>query len=250
MIRAVVIDDEIRARESVIELIKLYKDDVKVVGTAHDVKSGIKAIQDHEPDLVLLDIIMPDGTGFDLLKQLKEINFKLIFITAYEQYAIKAFKFSALDYILKPIDPDDFQDALGKIQAEPKKENIDVKLSTFMSHMNAPESRNDQRIVLKTFDAVHVVEIKDIIRCESDRNYTLFAIAGEGNVMISRSMKEFAELLEGFNFFRVHQSHLINLDHLKKYDKENFVCVMSDLSEVPVSHRRKDMLFKMFRSVH
>ncbi|MBI9033648.1 MAG: response regulator transcription factor [Bacteroidales bacterium] len=248
MIRTVVIDDEIRARESIIELLKLFKNEIEVVGTAHDVQSGLKAIDQHKPDLVLLDIIMPDGTGFDLLKQIKSINFKLIFITAYEQYAIKAFKFSAIDYLLKPIDPDDFQEALLKLEKTQEKNDIEVRLNTFRDHMDDPSSKNNRRVVLKTSTAIHVVEIDDIIRCESDRNYTSFSIVGLGNILVSRTIKDFADILEEFNFFRAHQSHLINLDHLRKYDKENFVCVMSDQSEIPVSHRRKDLLFKKFRS--
>lgn len=247
MIRAIIIDDEPKSRETITEMLSLYCKNVQVVAQAEDVKSGIQQIKSHNPDLILLDIKMPDGTGFDLLRQISRINFKIIFITAYEEYAIKAFKFSALDYILKPIDPSELVTAIERSDLLIEKDNINLKLDAFLNNFQNGNRREEKRIILKTSDSIHLVDISDIIRCESDRNYTQFFLRDGEKILVSKSIKEYTELLEDYGFFRVHQSHMANLYHLKRYDKEDCICIMSDNSRVPVSYRKKEDLMKQFK---
>ncbi len=249
MTRTIIIDDEIKARETIVEMMKIYCKNVIIVAQAQDVKSGISAIKQYKPDLILLDIKLPDGSGFDLLKKLDIIDFKIIFITAYEQYAIKAFRFSALDYLLKPIDPEELINAVEKVDKSIGNDNLNLKLDAFLS--NIPNiSKEVKKIVLKTSDNIYLVDVQDIIRCESDRNYTMFYLVNGEKIIVSRTLKEFDELLNKYNFFRVHQSHIINLRYVVRYEKRNKNCVvMKDNSKIPVSFRKKNELLKIFKTL-
>ncbi|MCD6660089.1 MAG: LytTR family DNA-binding domain-containing protein [Lentimicrobium sp.] len=249
MIRVVIVDDEIRSRETLQEMIKIYCSKVEVVGEGEDVKSGIKAIKAYNPDLVFLDIKMPDGSGFDLLRQMMPVTFKLIFITAYEEYAIKAFKFNAIDYITKPIDPEELQTALQKAESALEADNLNSRLTGLLDMYLKPQAAESKKVILKTADAIHILDAEDIIRCESDRNYTRFYLKSGEELLISKSIKEFVEYLEERNFMRVHQSHLINLNYLIKFKKDDLICVLRDSTEVPVAWRKKDELLKIFKSL-
>lgn len=248
MIRAVVIDDETMARETITEMVDLYCQDVQLVGEAEDVKSGIDLINKTNPDLLLLDIQLTDGTSFDILKQLRKNDFKVIFITAYEDYALKAIKFSALDYILKPIDPNELTEAIEKAKESLEHKFTNVKLQALFNNMD--HIGEGKKIVLKTANNVHLINLNEIIRCQSDKNYTHFHIKNHETVVVSRTLKEYEDILTDYKFFRVHQSHLINLSHIKRYEKaEGGYLVMSDDSVVPVSFRRKEELMKAFNSL-
>ena len=245
MIKTVVIDDEPKARETIINILGLGPSNVSVVGEAEDVKSGYEVIKKLNPDVVLLDINLPDGTGFDILKRFDKISFKIIFITAHEEYAVRAFKFSALDYILKPVTAGNLFQAIEKAQTTIQKEETDIKLSAFLSNLN-----KIKKIVLKTAESIHIINIKDIIRCEADVNYTTFYLVNSETLLVSRPLKEYSELLEPSGFYRTHQSHLVNLDHISRYDKvDGGHLVMIDESIVPVSHRKKDDLFGLFEKM-
>lgn len=247
MIRSLIIDDEVKSRETIIEMMRLYCGNVSVIGQAGDVSSGLEAIRTLSPELVFLDIKMPDGTGFDLLNQLPKIDFKVIFITAYEEYAIKAFKFSALDYILKPIDPNELITAIEKTEKSLEKDNLNLKLNTFLTNLDS--AKEEKKIILKTADSINLVNVNEIIRCESDRNYTQFFMLSGERIMVSKSLKEFVDLLQEYNFFRIHQSHMINIGHIRRYDREESNCIMSDSSIVPVSCRKKDQLLNIFNEM-
>lgn len=249
MIRAIIIDDEVNSRDSIAQMLKLYCPEVYVIAHGEGVQSGIEEINLHNPDLVFLDIKMQDGTGFDLLKKLGTIPFKVIFITAYEEYAIKAFKFNALDYLTKPVDPDELRNAIEKAMAALGNETFNERLKYFLDSMSRGNSNHNRKIVLKTSNTVHVVEIEKIIRCESDRNYTTFHLDDGEKILISKSMKEFEDLLEGYNFFRVHHSHLINLNFITKFLKDDLICVLKDSSNIPVAYRKRDELLKTLRSL-
>jgi len=250
MIRTVIIDDEGRSRETIFELLKMYCDNIEVVDQAEDVKSGLLSIRKHNPDLVLLDIKMPDGTGFDLVRQIEHVNFRIIFITAYEEYAIKAFKFSALDYLLKPIDPEELTLAIGKVTNSLNNENLNTRISEFMTYIDQFRKHGDgKKIILKTSENIYVVDTDDIISIESDQNYSRFHLVDGEPIFVSRTMKDYSSMLDERNFYRIHQSYIINLQHIKRYNRGENICIMSDGSKIPVSYRKKDELFTLFKTL-
>lgn len=250
IIRTIIVDDETHSRETISEMIKIYCTDVRIVDQADSVRSGVLSIRKHKPDLVLLDIKMPDGTGFDLVRQMEQINFKIIFITAYEEYAIKAFKFSALDYLLKPIDPEELTMAVEKARNLMKNENLNQQINEFLTQMNRFQKYGTgKKIVLKTSDNLFVVDTNDIISVESDENYCHFHLVNNENILVSRSIKEYIKLLEEHTFYRAHKSYAININHVKRYNRDENSCVMSDGSVIPVSYRKKDKLFDLFKNI-
>lgn len=246
MITAVLIDDDSNLREGMKMMINQHTPNIQIIGEADSVKSGIELMEIAEPDIAFLDILMNDGSGFDILEKLNEksrrINSHIIFITAHEEFAVKAFRFSALDFLLKPVNPEELQSVLKKIKnvihQNRDNRNIDLLLENI-------QKKNDgfKKIALSTSDGIHLFEIKDIIRCESEDNYTKFFIKNHKTVMISKTLKEYEELLKDQGFERIHQSHLINLNELKSYIKKDggFV-IMSDNSQLPVSQRKKERL--------
>ena len=237
MIRAIIIDDEQDSRSTIFNILQNYCTHIMVAGQAANVQEGLKLIREESPDVVFLDIQMPDGTGFDLLEKLPEIKFQVIFITAYDQYALKAIKFSALDYILKPVDPHQLVEAVGKIRTERVDfDEMNKKINILLRNRNSFE-----RITLPTFEGYKFVNIKDIVRCEADSNYTDFYLNSGEKVVVTRTLKEYEDNLSGMDFIRVHQSHMVNLKYIDRYIKgDGGTIVMMDGSEVEVSRRRKE----------
>lgn len=244
MIRAIIIDDEKNGREIISELLKLYVPSVLVVAEADSVKNGLAQIIRFKPDLVLLDVQMQDGTGFELLRELDKIDFKIIFVTAYQEHAIKAFQYSAIDYILKPVSPEHLMAAISKAESLLERENINLKVSALLSNVGGAE-KEVKRIVLKTAERIYVVNVKDIMRCESDGSYTSFYLSDGKKILVSRLLKEFEEILNELPFFRVHQSHLVNLDYFDYFEKGQDSIIMKDKAAIPVATRKKDRLFKV-----
>lgn len=244
MYRLVIVDDMRNAREVIASIIEKRCKNVNIVATAESVKSGIQAIKEHKPDIVLLDIQMHDGSGFELLNKLKPFNFKVIFITAYEEYALKAFKFSAVDYVLKPIDSVELVSAIEKAQQVLPQADTSQSLNALENNYTN-HNKEQKKIVLKTQESIYVLNVKDIIRCEADENYTRFFLNDGRRILISKPLKEYDEMLTEYGFFRVHQSHLINLDYFKQFKKiDGGFAVMSDKSEIPVSSRKKDLFLQ------
>ena len=249
MIRTVVIDDEVRARKIITNILDKNCSTVSVVGEANDVKTGIDAIKLHNPDLVLLDIKMPGGTGFDLLETLGEIDFKLIFITAFDEYAVRAFKFSALDYILKPVNSDELIAAVEKTEHVLQNDDVNLKLQAFMANID-DISKVAKKIVLRTSESIHVVNVQDIVRCVSERSYTWFYFIDNRKLLVAKPLNHFEELLQDQHFLRIHRSHLINFKHLKRYDKaEGGMVVMDDDSTAAVANRKRDFLLKLIEQL-
>jgi two-component system LytT family response regulator len=246
MLSIIIIDDEPKARETIINILKYSSIDLKISGEAGSIASGLELINEKHPDLVLLDINLPDGNGFDLLNSFEKINFGVIFVTAYEEYAIKAIKFSALDYILKPFKAAELIQAIEKAGEKILGEKYNLQYKALLSNLE-----KIKKIVLRTAESLHVVNVKDIIRLEADGNYTRFFLANGEKLLVSKTMKDFDEMLEESGFFRTHQSHLVNLNHIQRYEKaDGGYLVMDDQSTVPISSRKKDALFKIFEEMH
>ncbi len=242
MIKAIIIDDIPQAIELLKSDLKNYCPEVEVIGDAPSVVAGTKLLKQSSPDIVFLDIELQDGTGFDILEILGEISFKVIFTTASDEHAIKAFRFSAIDYLLKPINPEELQEAISKFkESKPDtKESIDLLLDTVKERTGPP------KLALHTLDKIQVTEIDDIVRCESSGNYTTFFFTDKQKLLVTKTLKEYEKMLDEYNFIRVHQSHLINSNHIKEYIKtEGGYLVMKDGSHVSVSIRKKPMVMKL-----
>jgi len=245
VLRTIIIDDEAHVRESMADMLKLHCPNAKVVGQAEGVKSGFKSIQILHPDLILLDIKMKDGTGFDLLEKIDNIDFKIIFITAYDQYAIKAFKFSALDYLLKPVESDELKEAIDKADKLSQKE-VNTQLSILANNLNT-DDQSKKKIILRTFDNIYLVNVNEINYIESDGRYsTIFLESGE-KVLVSITLKHYQEMLVEFGFYRVHKSYLINLAHIHRFEKsDGGYVILSGDAKVPVASRKREELMEMF----
>ncbi|MCD4732084.1 MAG: LytTR family DNA-binding domain-containing protein [Bacteroidales bacterium] len=241
MIKILIIDDSKNHRLRLTEMIGNHFPNITIVGEAEGVESGIANIEKLKPELILLDIQMADGDGFDLLKRIAIINFKVIFITAYEEYAMKAIKFSALDYLLKPVTVEDLKIAFDKAENQIFND-LKVQLSTLQLNLN---STKNKIIVLRTSNKIYLVEIMDIIRCESASNYTMFFTKKSEKYVVSNSMKEYEDILEDHGFFRIHKSHIVNISYVNSFDKEGYV-ILKDKTSLPVSRRKKSELMELF----
>ncbi len=244
MLRVVVVDDDISVVKVLKKFIPVYNLPIEIAGAAENVADGMEVIKKYKPDIVLLDIEMPDGTGFDLLRNFsEEINFKIIFISAHNQYAVKAFKFSAVDYLLKPLNGNELSEAFKKAQTDAQKDVTDI-LKTFQENINSL-SREIKKIVIKTFDHIYIIPVNKIIRCEADINYTRFFIDDGRRIFVSTTLKEYEELLGEYNFFRTHQSHLINIDYIDSYNRTDGMLLLKDSTKIPVSSRKKEALIEL-----
>jgi two-component system LytT family response regulator len=241
MKKALIIDDEKRTRDLIARMIESFNVDVATYPLGENVKSGIEQINELQPDVVFLDVQMPDGTGFDVLKNVEYKDFEVIFITAHEEFAIKAIKFSALDYLLKPIDPEELRAALARALDSVVHKKAEGQFEALEHNIQPSHKR---KLVLKTQESVHVVDLENIIRCEADRNYTQFYLSGGKKILVSKTMKDYETILSSHQFLRVQQSHLINLNYVVRYDKGNGgSVVMKDGSEVPLSPNKRDLFF-------
>ncbi len=245
-IRTIVIDEDKKAAEAIAKIINNYCSGFSVIGIAHNVKTGVALIRKHKPDMVTMDVKLPDGSGFDLLRKVDFLDFKLVFITANEEYAIEAIKFGPIDYILKPVDALELAVAFRKVKAIFTKENNKDVLDTFLS--GATDKPNGlKKIALKTSDDIHLVKVNEIIRCESEGSYTSFFLKGGRKLLVSKNLKEYEGLLSGYGFFRAHHSHLVNCSFIERFHKAGGGLIyMSDQSEIPVSVRKKERLLKLF----
>lgn len=238
--KVAIIDDEADARSTLRHFLIQIQTGFEV-REASTVATGVELINSYNPDLVFLDVMMPDGTGFDLLKQLPAIHFKLVIISGHQEYALQAFRFSAIDYLVKPIDADELSETLSRIKSisdQPWNEILEVLRQAVL-----PAQTADRKIVLKDMNAMYVVSVNSIVRCEASDNYTTFFVSGQAPIVVSKPLKEYDDLLSPFRFLRVHQSHLINFNHLQQFNKrEGGSIKMKDGSEVPVSSRKREAI--------
>jgi len=240
-LKTIVVDDEQDAVDFITSIIGEYCPSLEVIAKANNVIQGVAAIKDNKPDLVFLDVEMPNGTGFDLLAQFPEKDFDVVFITAFNHYAIKAIKFSAVDYILKPININEFIEAVERVVKKRKERNTQSNdnLKILMENL---KSSLPSRLAIPTSDGMEYINPRDIIRIEADRSYSWFYLNGGRKMLVSKHLKEFQELLSDRYFFRSHNSHLINLKYVKKYiRKEGGYIEMTDGAVISVSRNRKDL---------
>ncbi|MBN2612033.1 MAG: response regulator transcription factor [Bacteroidales bacterium] len=245
MYRAVIIDDNNNSRVTLMHDLEKYCPQVKIIGEADSVASGISIIEDRKPDVVFLDIQMSDGTGFDILEHFGKIDFHVIFTTAFDSYGIKAIKFSALDYLLKPIDTEELVDAVKKLDNFKVKEDFNGSINLLLENIRNIQTTG-KRIALNSSDRIHMIQVSDIIRCESQGSYTIFYLTNKEQIVATRNLKEYEQLLEEHSFIRVHHSHLINFNYLKEFiKKDGGYAIMKDNTQVPVSFRKRNHLLEM-----
>lgn len=250
MISTVIIDDEEKVRNTLKRIIAVHDIPIAIIGEASDKNSGAQLILNTEPDLVLLDVMLGNDTSFDMLKTIGELKSKIIFVSGFEQFAIEAFKFSAVDYILKPVDPNELVQAVKRVAAQLQTAKASVKLDVLLSNLSVAQNEQDKKIVLQTLEKTHVVQIKDILRCESAANYTSFYLKNGEKLVISKPIKLYDELLTGYNFFRVHKSHLVNMNFVKGIlKKEGGYIELINADLVPISSRKKEKTLELIHKM-
>lgn len=247
MIKAILIDDMEQARITFRKDLDAYAKDVEVIAEAGGVVEGAKLLKQLKPDILFLDIQMQDGSGFDLLDVLSDIPFKIIFITASDAHAIKAFRYAAIDYLLKPVDPDELVRAMDRFRKQQFNENEKYKL---LNDSLKNHHKPNEKLALHSQDKINIVNISDILRCESSVNYTSFFFKDGKKMMVTRTLKDFEDLLNDQGFYRVHQSHLINTRFIREYVKtEGGHLIMLDGTMIPVSTRKRPEVMKMLEEL-
>jgi two-component system, LytTR family, response regulator len=245
MIRAIIVEDEKMSRETLRRLLGKYCPEVEVVAEADGYRKGVEEIRIHHPDVIFLDIQMPDGSGFRLLEEFEEIDFEIIFTTAFDQFAIKAIKYSALDYLLKPVIPHDLEEAIARV-AKKKAEKAKSKNLEFISKGSEFPDEKGQKIILSTAEMIHVINVEDIVRCESDNYYTYYFFIDGRKLLISKTLKENEDLLSPYNFIRPHKSHLVNIRYIKSFVRQDGgYILMTDGTRIPVSRRKRDKMMEI-----
>lgn len=238
-LRALLIDDEPNNLDNLASLLREYCPELSVVGTAASAEAGKTLLRQLEPELVFLDIQMPGQSGFELLRELPSIDFELIFVTAYDQYAIQAIRFAAVDYLLKPVSPDELRQAVDRAARKARDKRQNLQLDNLLHLLQQP--RDNHRIALTSLEETRFVRPADIVRCESDNNYCLFYLAGGEKLTVSRPIFEFEELLRPYGFVRCHQSHLINPVFVKSWVKKDGGYLLFQNGEhAPVSRAKKE----------
>lgn len=247
MFKTIIVDDEPKNLRVLKKLLQDFCPQIQVIGEAGDVKQAQEIIRQLKPDLVILDIEMPYGNAFDLLDSLMPVDFEIIFITAFDTYSLKAFKYSALDYLLKPVDIAELQSATNKAIQKITGKNINQQLGLLLSNMKSNQSHL-QKIAIPTVDGFVFMNVEDIIRCEANGAYTTIFTIDKEKILASRNIKEYEELLPPSNFCRIHNSHLINLNHIKKYSKgRGGNVIMEDGAVLEVASRRRDEFLAKFK---
>lgn len=249
MVKAIIIEDELKGRNNLKNLLRQYCEEVELIGEAGSNAEGVALLSDPaiQPDLAFLDIRLQDGLIFQMLNQIRPVNFEIIFVTAYEEYAIKACEYSSIGYILKPIDPDILKEAVARVELRNRTRNqIDKRLDIFSSYFNNPNAFSKMSIA--AVDGIYFVNIKDIIRFEAEDNYThIFLNSGE-RITASKTIKSYEELLMPFNFYRVHKRHVINLNFMRRFVKgEGSYVIMDDGIKIEVSRRRRPSFMEQLR---
>ena len=245
--KAIIIDDERKGRETLQKMLEKYGTDVEICATASNIHDGYILICDHRPDVVFLDVEMPNGTGFELLEKFDEVSFEVVFTTAYDSYALKAIKVHALDYLLKPIDLDELAQTLENIRRAMQAKPTVNRYSEFLT---ARKLEFTGKIPLSVKEGIVYITVSEIIRVESDGGYSTF-YTGDGKFYVtSRNLKEYEDMLPVKEFFRIHKSHLINMKRVKKFLRvDGYYVEMEDGSTVEISRRKKDEFLQLMNEL-
>lgn len=245
MIKVVLVDDQEFCTEALKDILEEHCTEVEIVSICHSGKDGIKAIKKHKPDLVFLDVEMPEMTGFEMLEKFKDPEFDIIFTTSFDKYSIQAIRNSALDYLLKPVNP---RELVAAVERAKKNNGLPQKSNLQLLYKNLSENKKTfGQVALPSSDGLLFVNVADIIHCESDSNYTTFYLTNKEKIVVTKTLKEVESLLEGNNFFRIHNSHLISLSHIKKYVRGNAgYVIMTDGSHLNIGRNRKEDFLKQF----
>jgi two-component system LytT family response regulator len=241
--RAIIVDDEQDSRNILSNYLKKYCPNVEIMGTADSVATGVKAIEEYNPDIVFLDIEMPYGNGFDLLSQVNEITFETVFVTAYDNYAVQALNQSAAYYLLKPIDIDDLIHAVEKIEKEKKEQDYTEHSKILLENLKGQKNQK-KKIMLPTLEGFELITIEDIIYCKAEDNFTEFHLTNDSKLLICKTLKYFDDMLKDFRFCRIHRSHLINLEYVRRYTKGKggFVTMKSNIQLEVASSKKKEFI--------
>ena len=246
--KTIIIEDNLAAKESLKRLLISHCKDVTIVGEACNVKDALETINELKPSLIFLDVELPDGNGFDLLTKLTSVDFQIIFISSFKQYALKAIKFSALDYLLKPFDIDELKQAVQKAKQEIDIHETPRKIKTLTHNINQKSSIPD-KLILKDKYGIQILTVNEIYHLQANGSYTEFYLKDKSPLIASKSLKEYQKLLSDSTFFRCHQSHIINLNHLCRYDKrEGDFLILNNGNKVPLATRKRDTFFKIIAS--
>lgn len=242
--KALIIDNEEPIRAALRELLAALCPQVTAVYEADGVASGVTAVKEHQPDVVFLDVEMNDGTGFDLISKLTPVSFELVFITAHNKYAVDAFRMSAIDFLLKPFSGADVVRSVERAGQQIRSKDIARQLQVLQESLGSIKNA-EKKIVLRDSDSFYFINVHDIIRCEADGAYTRFHISGMKEILISKRLKEYEDMLGSYNFIRVHHSHLINLRQVVRFDKaDGGALIMTNTDNVPVSQRKREVLLE------
>ncbi|MBK9270572.1 MAG: response regulator transcription factor [Saprospiraceae bacterium] len=245
MINAIIIDDERNSIEMLEWLLSTYCPDVRVLSSCESGEEGIQAIKRLKPDLVFLDIEMPKMNGFDVLEAIGTPDFEVVFITAYDQFAVKAFRYAAFNYMLKPVDPEDLAKTIGRLKEKktvPDKEQMELLFQNLLN-----KEKQIDRIALSSGDGLIFVQTKDIMYCKAESNYTQVALVDGRTVLVARTLKDLDETLSGKDFHRVHHSYLVNINHISKFVKgDGGYILMPDKTEITISRNKRDDFFQLF----
>ena len=244
MIRVIIIEDEENSRTALQDLLKQHFKNIEVMALCRNAEEGKAAIEELRPELVFSDIELGDASAFDMLQQLSDVNFEIIFTTAFDRYAIQAIKFSALDYLLKPFSKEDLAEAITHYQEKQTKQQSAQQFDALFHNLKHIQ-KDSKKIALPTSSGLTIIPVKEIVRCQAEVNYTNFFLTSNNKMLVTKTLKEYEELLNDYDFIRVHNSNLINLHHVKNYSRgEGGTVTMSDGSVVDVSRRKKDEFLK------
>lgn len=247
-LKTIIVDDESQARNSLRSDLHKHVSNIDIVGEADSVESATDLINKLKPDLVFLDINLGDGSGFNVIEKSSFKEFKVIFVTAYDQYAIKAFKVSALDFLLKPVDLDELDKAIEKALSVERSNRVSEQIGVFKE--SSLSSDGERKIVLKELDAIHIVKVKDLVMCEASGIYTTFYINNNKQIVVSKNLKEYEDILEPYGFLRVHNSFLVNASKIEKFEKtDGGFIIMEGGQKVPVSQRKRENVINYIKSI-